>query len=293
MADSMRCRVDKQLQQRLLGAAVIVALVVIFVPELVKSPVDRTPEPMMLPERSNLPALPERPDPAEGLVFTLPPAQRLSEELPEDPTVEPLAAVEALDPMPLEPIPDAETVIERPEPGVEPEDLPARQEPVAAPPPPAAPPRAAEPPPRPAEPPPPRAAEPPRRETPPPAQRPAPSPPPAQTARAAPPPAPAAEPPLPELRLISRPMAEYQARADEPRWMVQAGSFEALENANQLRDRLRDRQFPATLTQATVNGRRLYRVQIGPHSSRAEGERVRDRLRHETGIDGSLIPVYH
>lgn len=279
MADSMRCRVDKQLQQRLLGAAVIVALVVIFVPELVKSPVDRTPEPMMLPERSNLPALPERPDPAEGLVFTLPPAQRLSEELPEDPTVEPLAAVEALDPMPLEPIPDADTVIERPEPSFEPEDLPARQEPVAAPPPPAPPPRPAEPPPRAAEPPP--------------AQRPVPSPPPTQTARVAPPSTPATEPPLPELRLISRPMAEYQARADEPRWMVQAGSFEALENANQLRDRLRDRQFPATLTQATVNGRRLYRVQIGPHSSRAEGERVRDRLRHETGIDGSLIPVYH
>lgn len=288
---------DKQLQQRLLGAAVIVALVVLFVPELVKSPGDgRDPAG---PDRGEiLPALPERTATPvdEGLIITLPPSRGLSDETT---VTDELAGSEPLEPVPdePEPIPDVAT----PEPISEPEDeLPVQQEPVAAVPPPPAP----EPPP-----PAPRAVEPPPRTAPPPARRP--EPPPARTARATPPPAPDVEPVLPELRLIARPMEQYQAQAgqalagqartdqtgsgqsDQPRWMVQAGSFEAADNAHQLRDRLRAQQFPATLTQATVSGRLLYRVQIGPHSSRAESERVRDRLRHETGIDASLIPVYN
>ncbi len=86
-------------------------------------------------------------------------------------------------------------------------------------------------------------------------------------------------------------MAEVQQ--GQPRWMVQAGSFSDVSNANSLRDQLRSRNFSATLTSTVIDGRTMYRVQVGPHSSRDEGERTRERLQRELSISGSVIPVYN
>ncbi len=266
---------DKQLQQRLLGAAVIVALVVIFVPEFVKTPTpqERLPEPVALDreERSAPlpPAEPIRSREGETLIISVP--RTLEEALPTAP--EPVSD-------------DAPVVLIVPEPVPLVETPP---EPVAELPPPT---RPEPPPPTRPEPPPPTRPEPPppTRPEPPPPTRPEPPPP------TRPEPPPVAEPELPELRLISRPMAEYQARAEpaeQPRWVLQVGSFESAANAGQLHDRLRAQQFPVTLSQTTVDGRTLYRVQIGPYSSRAEGERTRSRLQRDSGIEGHLIPVYN
>ena len=242
---------DKQLQQRLLGAAVIVALVVIFVPEFVKTPTpqERLPEPVALDreERSAPlpPAEPIRSREGETLIISVP--RTLEEALPTAP--EPVSDDAPVVLIVPEPVPLVETP---PEPVAE---LP-----------------------------------PPTRPEPPPPTRPEPPPP------TRPEPPPVAEPELPELRLISRPMAEYQARAEpaeQPRWVLQVGSFESAANAGQLHDRLRAQQFPVTLSQTTVDGRTLYRVQIGPYSSRAEGERTRSRLQRDSGIEGHLIPVYN
>jgi len=275
--------VDKQLQQRLLGAAVIVAVVVIFVPELVKTPQDRLPEPIT-PEGISPRAEPIIQRQGDELIIGMP--RPLEEVIPTVPdAIEDDESVVFIEepPMPLIEVP-AETTSSAPEsvvgsaPAVPADPTPSLVE---------VPPPAELPPPVPPEPP----APPVRREPP---------PPPRQTARVEPTPPPV-ETELPELRLISRPMAEYQAQAradspepaEQPRWVVQAGSFESAANAGQLRDRLREQRFPVTLSQATIDGRVLYRVQIGPHSSRAEGERMRDRLQRETGIEGSLIPVYN
>lgn len=288
---------DKQLQQRLLGAAVIVALVVIFVPELVKSPQDRLPE-SIAPERSELPPSTQPAEPitqreGDALIIGVP--RPVDEAIPSVSAAldddEPVVLVEEL-PLPFVDVP-GETTAPTPEslaestptePAIPPQSQ--AEAPSAEPPPPAQP-----------EPPPPVRPEPPPpvRPEPPPPTPPEPPTPPRETASVQPTPPPA-EAELPELRLISRPMAEYQARTEpteQPRWVVQAGSFESAGNAGQLHDQLRAQQFPAILSQTTVDGRVLYRVQVGPHSSRAEGERMRDRLRRETGIEGSLIPVYN
>ena len=107
---------------------------------------------------------------------------------------------------------------------------------------------------------------------------------------------------LPEIQLIAKSMSDpdptpasatVEAAAKEPRWMVQAGSFSVADNANQLRDQLRRKNFAASLSQVQVNGQTLYRVQVGPHATRSEGERTQTRLQQEAGIKGSIVPVYN
>lgn len=71
--------------------------------------------------------------------------------------------------------------------------------------------------------------------------------------------------------------------------MVQVGSFSVADNAYQLRDRLRSRQFPVSVERAVVNGRALHRVYVGPQTSRAASETVLERVRRETGIDGQVV----
>ena len=269
---------DKQLQQRLLGAAVIVALVVIFVPELVKSPPEPRPDPFVpitrLPSETVSP--PEAPGDAPLIIRLAPPPVAVDDEAH---TPEPLVLIESQRPpweeTPIEPVPVPQASV-APPPQARPEPPPPQR----VTPPPAPPPQA-----RPEPPPPQRVTPPP---APPPQARPEPPPP----QRVTPPP----EPALPELRLIARPMAEYQAQAQaaEPRgWIVQAGSFESAENANRLYDQLRALQFPVTVSRSAVDGQVRHRVQMGPYSSRAESEGVRERLRRDANIDGSLIPVYN
>jgi cell division septation protein DedD len=75
--------------------------------------------------------------------------------------------------------------------------------------------------------------------------------------------------------------------------MVQAGSFYVAQNASLLREKLRQQRFPTQLQTAEVEGRTVYRVQVGPHATRAEGERTQVRLLREAGINGSLVPIYN
>ncbi len=284
---------DRQLQQRLTGAAIIIALAVIFIPELVEQPE---------PAQSPVPA-PAMPPPSETPTTTIsldPPAplpvpdvaidesgidetgseETIAAELPELP---PLAEAEL--PLDAEPV-DSELPFDQPS---EVNEAPAPVEQVRAPTTPPAsepapvrtePPRRTETPPR---------VEPPRRD-------PAPAQPAERVAAIAPPP----EPALPPLELISRPMGQSggqsggRTRAQtQPRWMVQAGSFSNVDNANSLRNRLRSSNFSASLQQTVVDGRTMYRVHVGPHSSREESERTRERLQRELNINGSVVPVYN
>ena len=71
--------------------------------------------------------------------------------------------------------------------------------------------------------------------------------------------------------------------------MVQAGSFSLLQNASNLRDRLRDRGFSVRVERTEVNGSTVYRVRVGPHNSRTESEQVRNRLERDLGIEATLV----
>ena len=100
---------------------------------------------------------------------------------------------------------------------------------------------------------------------------------------------------LPKLQLISPNLYQQEkpAKNSPSRWVVQAGSFADSQNARLLRERLRTLQFQVSMNQATVDGQTRYRVQLGPHVSRAESERIRERLLREAGIPSSVVPVYN
>lgn len=99
------------------------------------------------------------------------------------------------------------------------------------------------------------------------------------------PPAPEAAPapePVPETPVIER-------AADSQGWAVQVGSFSSEENATALRDRLRGAGFSAFLDQATIDGRAVVRVLVGPDARREHSETLRDRLAAEMDLGGVVI----
>ena len=83
---------------------------------------------------------------------------------------------------------------------------------------------------------------------------------------------------------------ERTTEARDTRWMVQAGAFAVEQNANLLHNRLRAKQFPASLSPAEVDGRRLYLVRLGPYASKNESEQVRRRLLREERLQGAVVP---
>ena len=103
---------------------------------------------------------------------------------------------------------------------------------------------------------------------------------------AARPPKPRAAPqPAPGKAAAKKPAAS-KAAATPPRptgkgWVVQLGSFSRRGNAEKLVRRLRARNFEASMERATVKGKTLYRVLVGPEADRARAERLLTTLDRE------------
>lgn len=70
---------------------------------------------------------------------------------------------------------------------------------------------------------------------------------------------------------------------------VQLGSFSSEDNATAMRDRLRGKGYSAFLDRATIDGRTVYRVLVGPDARREHSERLRDRLAAEMDLRGVVI----
>jgi DedD protein len=70
---------------------------------------------------------------------------------------------------------------------------------------------------------------------------------------------------------------------------VQIGSFSSEENAAALRDRLRGNGYSAFLDRATVDGRTVIRVLVGPDARREHSERLRDRIDSELSLKGVVV----
>lgn len=73
------------------------------------------------------------------------------------------------------------------------------------------------------------------------------------------------------------------------RYAVQVGVFAREENATQLRERLTGRGFTAFVDSETGAGRTTWRVRVGPVMERAEAERLRDRLQAEANVEGMIV----
>ncbi len=105
---------------------------------------------------------------------------------------------------------------------------------------------------------------------------------------------------LPKLELIGRagapPVASAPAATARPDtndrgWIVQAGSFSLPENANLLRDKLRSQRFDAFVERIAAGGRTLYRVRVGPRTSRAQSEAIAARMQREAGVAGQVVSL--
>lgn len=265
---------DNQVKQRVIGAVVLVALAVIFVPMLLEKP-----DSDLGPVGSNLPEQPDQTvqDRIEPLTLPEPPAEEEPAQVvldqgpggapatssPGDATTQmPQDAVPAQTPASA---PDAEATTP-----VEPAPLPA---PVTAPSAPA-----------------PSATTPPASTAPaapaaqPPAATPAPAAPAQQTAPTVASPAPAAPATTP-----AKPVTGAQTdSAAKPLsgWVVQLASLASKDNALALRERLRGLGYTAFVEETTTAQGVLYRVRVGPELERANAETLRNRLEQQVQIKG-------
>ncbi|MGE0859437.1 MAG: SPOR domain-containing protein [Gammaproteobacteria bacterium] len=266
---------DRQLKQRVVGAGLLVALGVIFIPIFLDNGGVDSPVP---------PAMDIPPAPTEDVSKRAPALEdealdEMALRAEEDVELPPsrVQAGEGRDaaPAPIEPLPPGETLAEGVDPGLAaappptdpptdpPTEAPRMAPPVAAPRAPAAP------------------VEP----------RPVPRPAPAAKPAAEPRPAPtkAVSEPKPAPAPAPRP-AEARPPAVTG-WAVQLGSFGSDANARKLVDKLRGAGFKAYSEARLEQGATVYKVRVGPAPTRTEAERVRQRIEAKFDQRGMLVPA--
>jgi len=72
-------------------------------------------------------------------------------------------------------------------------------------------------------------------------------------------------------------------------WSVQVGSFNSKENAAALVKRLREKSFAAQLSSYKSGGNTVYRVRVGPENSREAAEKRQAQLQSQLGLTGRVI----
>jgi DedD protein len=72
-------------------------------------------------------------------------------------------------------------------------------------------------------------------------------------------------------------------------WSVQVGSFSEQKNALSLLNKLRNSGFAAFKASATSGGDRVFRVMVGPEFNRKRAERLLARLRKQENLQGIVV----
>ncbi|MEO8458892.1 MAG: SPOR domain-containing protein [Dokdonella sp.] len=72
-------------------------------------------------------------------------------------------------------------------------------------------------------------------------------------------------------------------------WAVQIGAFATVADANRRRDQLRDAGFVAFVDDTNKDGQKLWRVRAGPETERANAEKLRDRIRDKLRFTGVIV----
>ena len=79
--------------------------------------------------------------------------------------------------------------------------------------------------------------------------------------------------------------------ATAPHFYAQAGAFADKENAERLAERLRNAGVgKVAINESRVDGRRLFRVRVGPVAGVAEFDSLIERLR-QTGVEGARLAL--
>lgn len=83
------------------------------------------------------------------------------------------------------------------------------------------------------------------------------------------------------------------AKANTPMaagWAVQLGAFATIDEANRVREKARDASFPAFIDKVTRGGKTMWRVRIGPQADRGSAEAALARASERLKIIGVVVP---
>ena len=72
-------------------------------------------------------------------------------------------------------------------------------------------------------------------------------------------------------------------------WAVQLGAFTTAEDANKLLGRLRTAGFAGFVDKFNAEEKTLWRVRVGPEVDRANVEKLRDRIKDKLKLDGMIV----
>ena len=72
-------------------------------------------------------------------------------------------------------------------------------------------------------------------------------------------------------------------------WVVQLGSFSSDENANSLKQELRDAGFPAFVEPYQQDGKTLFRVRVGPEIKRSDAIEIQKRIKQALNEEGIVV----
>jgi cell division septation protein DedD len=73
-------------------------------------------------------------------------------------------------------------------------------------------------------------------------------------------------------------------------WTVQLGTFSSRDNAARLVAGLKSHGFGATISEATKNGHKLFRVRVGAERDRAAAQKLQGRLKAAGEKGGEIVP---
>ena len=74
-------------------------------------------------------------------------------------------------------------------------------------------------------------------------------------------------------------------------WAVQLGALKEVDDANKLRDRLKNAGFAAFVDKVDANGATLWRVRAGPEVDRAAADKVRASIKDKMKLDGIIVTL--
>jgi DedD protein len=102
----------------------------------------------------------------------------------------------------------------------------------------------------------------------------------------------AAKPPTHPPPPVTKPAPEPVAGGDgktSGAWMVQLGVFASRDNADRLAQDLKGKGFKISVSETAGSGRKLFRVRAGPVSDRTAASDLAAKLR-AAGVSGSVVP---
>jgi DedD protein len=72
-------------------------------------------------------------------------------------------------------------------------------------------------------------------------------------------------------------------------WAVQLGALKTVDDANKLRDRLKNAGFAAFVDKVDANGTKLWRVRAGPEVDRGAADKLRASIKDKLKLDGIIV----